>query len=1533
MYKKLKNKISILVLLVFIFTTLGNSININAITNELIGSGFIDETSQVIADGVVHSWYKGKTNSGFQNVNSMTIDLSNQKLELLAGKTYGKVEGMQTLTSTAKDIEKQGYKVISGINGDFYDMSNGVPLGVFIDNGNIISADRNTSKGIGFNKNNTPIIGDVTVDSKFIYNNEVYNIEAINKNRGTNSLNLYTYDFANTTGVNNQGYEVVLRSKNDIASVRVGEDIVAEVVQVRSGKEATKIEEGIIVLSASGSKVELLKNIELGSEIKISTRITEGWENINVTIGGNSILLKNGEVVENLDKNIAPRTAVGITSDNNIMLFTVDGRNPGVSEGVNLNELSYMMKEAGCVEAINLDGGGSTTIIAKIPGENDHRVLNIPSDGEERSIANSLILASRDLGKGNPYSIYVSPSNSRLLVNSKVKLNSKIVDEYYNEVVGDTKLTYEVIPQDMGEVSNEGVFTAKNVGECNIRVTGDGVEGNATINIVDNLTEIELENSSLSLQVNEVKEFNFKRITLNDKDVSVDKSQFTWEVVGDIGSIDKDGVFTAVNNSGVSGKILVKYKDIVDECEITIGQLPIILEDFENGLEYGKRKWEAEGARYTSISIESESDDKFVRFGEKSLKMNYDFTETQGTSGIYAKSTPSLEIEGYPTEIGMWVYGDGNGHWLRGQLRDGNNAAVALDFTENGIGVDWEGWRYVSSKIPVGRPMPLKMDLAVRYMETNNNNKDSGTIYIDNIRAVYGFTNDDLESPKVRDVIPEKDSVINNSNPIIKCSLSDNIGINKDTIKLLIDGKEVVHAFYPPDGSVSYTPTIPLANGKHNAKVKAKDNFGNEVEEKWSFNVDVNAPKIKINTPDYVYPGGEILLDIVAENVYDLLGLDLELGFNSEVISVSDIEFNDTIKDNVILSDWNNTLGRITLKVDKIEDGRLKNGDIIARVKLNVSKENIKDIKIDFNRGNIGYISLSNPIEFFLDSNSIVIAYPLQIEWDKESSILGYTSNIKITDYDGNKISGANIILADSNTSLGLTDENGNFETRALTENLSVKKIKVVKDNLFSKVYDFKVVNYSGFDYPTNISMSFADDTKTSMGFNWHSSAGVNLSTIQYTLADDVSFYNAKVVEADSYIDITDSGARRIYKVKIEGLKAGTEYIYRIGNEKSLKIDGSFKTEEENREEFSFVFMTDPQASKKDDFKYWNEMLTNALETNKDLDFLIMGGDLVDQGYDQQQWDYFFSSGQSNLLNIPIVAAVGNHEVMGINGVADYNKHFNNPTNGPDQTKNSTYSYNYGNTHFIVLNSEMYLDEQIEWLKKDLSNNKSDFSIVTMHRGAYGSIYDEAVIREKFTPIFDKYNVDLVLSGHDHVYARSYRMNSGEIVESNEEGTLYLLGGTAGPKTYASVERPWIEYSYDCNINNDKIYTVISVGKDDIKVVGKNINSEVIDEVIIKKQNKDSMGEIVINKPTRLSYKNISNNTLELLWESPSTIEGLVGYIIYKDGKKIGEVNKAINNYKVENLRPNTIYGLKVVSKYSNGKESKPVSINVRTKK
>ncbi|GKU79965.1 hypothetical protein L3i20_v243620 [Paenibacillus sp. L3-i20] len=126
-----------------------------------------------------------------------------------------------------------------------------------------------------------------------------------------------------------------------------------------------------------------------------------------------------------------------------------------------------------------------------------------------------------------------------------------------------------------------------------------------------------------------------------------------------------------------------------------------------------------------------------VQYGRASGQFNYNFTGTEGTSASYMNfnGASGRILDGYPKKLGMWVYGDGAKHWLRGMLEDKKGVKPYLDFTVTG-GLDWNGWKYVTANVPANLEAPIKLR-QIYIAELNNNNKNSGTLFFDQLSAIY----------------------------------------------------------------------------------------------------------------------------------------------------------------------------------------------------------------------------------------------------------------------------------------------------------------------------------------------------------------------------------------------------------------------------------------------------------------------------------------------------------------------------------------------------------------------------------------------------------------------------------------------------------------------------------------------------------------------------------------------------------------------------------------------------------------------------
>lgn len=713
----------------------------------------VDESTRTIGPDMVQTTYDVEGSLGVQKVYKLEMDPYNDFFKVATSLSNGKVMGHQTTTGMANTLYTGGNPVVGAINGDFYDIPSGVPIGMMIMDGEIVATSSNWN-AIGFKGSDQTVIGTPGFDISFSADSmatESVKINHVNKNRSVSDLILYTPKYAENTRTNEYGTEVILK----VASGRpeAGKTMTAVVEEIVDDRGSTALREGFVVLSGHGEKRDKLKALKVGETVSLNFTVNSPWENTIEAIGGRDILLKNGVVQEGLDNSKNPRTAIGVKSDGKIVAVSVDGRQAGFSEGISLRDLAVMMKEMGVVNALNLDGGGSTTFATRQPGEEGVVLVNSPSDGKERANANGLLFIST-APKGALDKLVISPDKLRIFAGGEYSLSVKGVDKYYNpSKISET--VFWATEGGIGEISSTGKFKASSSGTTGvIKALSGGAGGDIPVEVVSKIDEIKLSHSSVSVSPGGKLDFNAEAY-IDGKKVVVEDSSFIWTVEGDIGTVDGNGVFTAKNKAGLNGKVTASLSGVKSESKVSVGKLPVTLDGFEAGID----RWQKAGAEYNSIeiSLASKAKSEPVRTGNSSMKIAYDFTGKPGTSGVYAKAKSYIEIPDYPDKVGMWVYGDGKGHWLRSQFRDGNNEPFTVDFTTANPGVDWTGWKYVEVKIPEGKVAPIKLDLIVRYMETNTSKKGAGAIYIDDITATYGSTTVEIED---EEEVPVEDNSV-----------------------------------------------------------------------------------------------------------------------------------------------------------------------------------------------------------------------------------------------------------------------------------------------------------------------------------------------------------------------------------------------------------------------------------------------------------------------------------------------------------------------------------------------------------------------------------------------------------------------------------------------------------------------------------------------------------------------------------------------------------------------------------------------------
>lgn len=325
-------------------------------------------------------------------------------------------------------------------------------------------------------------------------------------------------------------------------------------------------------------------------------------------------------------------------------------------------------------------------------------------------------------------------------------------------------------------------------------------------------------------------------------------------------------------------------------------------------------------------------------------------------------------------------------------------------------------------------------------------------------------------------------------------------------------------------------------------------------------------------------------------------------------------------------------------------------------------------------------------------------------------------------------------------------------------------------------------------------------ETYESVGINYHCDEdgsyviyGTDSTLNSYTKVESTSTLWG--IEQDPDDAETGFTNRYVCKANLTGLNEETTYYYQIvvGNEASdIK---SFKTAPASGSS-SFLFLTDTQSSNTSGFKKVNDLVNAIEKIDKNLSMVLMTGDIVDRGGYSAQWNSLFE-GLPALERYLQATIPGNHEYYHDNDPAYidasiYNQFYNNPQNGPSDRINSSYYFKYAEALIIMLDimpntKDPYdLEANKAWFKEVVANNPSRWIIVGSHAGAITAgvyAHDAKQIWNNWAETFEECQVDLALSGHEHIYIRKDLWYQGEVNE--ELGVTYLVGPAAGQKDYA----------------------------------------------------------------------------------------------------------------------------------------------------
>lgn len=306
------------------------------------------------------------------------------------------------------------------------------------------------------------------------------------------------------------------------------------------------------------------------------------------------------------------------------------------------------------------------------------------------------------------------------------------------------------------------------------------------------------------------------------------------------------------------------------------------------------------------------------------------------------------------------------------------------------------------------------------------------------------------------------------------------------------------------------------------------------------------------------------------------------------------------------------------------------------------------------------------------------------------------------------------------------------------------------------------------------------------------------------------------------------------YHVELSGLAQGREYRYKIGG-----FEGSFRVPHES-DVTRFLYLGDVQFQESmEEYEEWGQMVRHAYREHPDLDFAVIGGDLVNSPGELPQWEAFLEACDV-FAKLPLATVAGNHE--GVHSNYTYQKLFALPDDAEeDQSGEEFYSLDFGNVRMLMMDSSFLTEERRQsmgkdawakeeqrveaWIRSRTGSCEKPWLAAVIHHPVYGMHDEDTVspqIRRLWAPLLETGGVRIVFSGHQHLYQRTRPIH----------GVVYLMGNSGQRESRFFHGNNLPEYTqqiYDRGAN----YQIVEAGARRLKMTSYNKKGLVIDETVL----------------------------------------------------------------------------------------------------
>lgn len=729
--KKKMSKLFVSVLLVSSFVL--TPVSSYALTTDLL---YEKKDTQTITSGVQYEKSTRLYKGGWFDLHVLTVDVQNPNVGIEVIESISEYGLKKSVQNLAKEND-----VVAAVNGDFF--SSGNPrssMGQVVENGatkslqNYYNGSENKYAGVFIDKYNVPFVDYLKTNIGFYNNSPDASIELFAKNKvGSYSKPVYfdTKAFKTTADID--------KRTPSLYKIVVENGVIAHISY--EGQTVTIPDNGYIIVMNKETATQKLPYYSVGQAVSFAEtdsfvfRPSKEISEVTFGISGGGEILRAGSVVSQGliigEKSRNPRTCIGVNQDKSkLIIMAVDGR--GASIGPTHGELGYLLLEYGAYDAIHLDGGGSTTVALREEGKDSISVVNTPSEGSQRLVANAVGVKSLSpQGAISTLGLSITNHDDTPLLN-QVGVSIEVIgfDENHNLIPIDSTLV-EFENHGMDGTWEGNKFTPNAIdGQKDLTITAKYGEalGSISTKVIEAPSFLNAHALKNALTAGE---FTYLTVDLTNKDgfnSEVDFRDIAWTVNDPAVGYVEGGKFTALSDG--TAILTASYNGLSSSISVEVGKNVSYVTSFEEPRDlfmmyYPTDKGISGGAGVTGAYKVS---------GDKSLLLNYNFvgnsTQTQAAYVCFEKQP--LPLYGNPTDICMWVRGDKSGNLLKMVIKDNNNKEYVLPIMET---MNSDEWQYCTIPLPDGMAYPIRLDkIYVAALETTN--PQSGSVFIDDISVL-----------------------------------------------------------------------------------------------------------------------------------------------------------------------------------------------------------------------------------------------------------------------------------------------------------------------------------------------------------------------------------------------------------------------------------------------------------------------------------------------------------------------------------------------------------------------------------------------------------------------------------------------------------------------------------------------------------------------------------------------------------------------------------------------------------------------------